>query len=100
MASTTTILNSSVISCMNDEICFIRRSTLASVPVCTAPHSQEKKKMMMMRGGAGGAGEERGYGSRQQTYSIHRERERDAHTHTHTNKHKNTKTQKHKTRAQ
>src|SRR5438270_12847633 len=32
-ASTTVILNSSVISDMNPEICFIRRSTLASLPV-------------------------------------------------------------------
>lgn len=33
MASTMVILNSSVISDMKPEICFIRRSTLASVPV-------------------------------------------------------------------
>lgn len=33
MASTMVILNSSVISDMKPEICFIRRSTLASLPV-------------------------------------------------------------------
>lgn len=33
MASTTMILNSSVMSVMKDEICFIKRSTDASFPV-------------------------------------------------------------------
>lgn len=36
IASTTTILNSSEISDMKDEICFIRRSTLLSLPVYSA----------------------------------------------------------------
>ena len=35
IASTTMILNSSVMSAMKDEICFMRRSTDASLPVCT-----------------------------------------------------------------
>lgn len=34
MASTTMILNSSVMSAMKEEICFINRSTDASFPVC------------------------------------------------------------------
>ena len=36
MASTMVILNSSVVSAMKPEICFMRRSTLASFPVLSS----------------------------------------------------------------